>query len=291
MRLVHTANDQGVSELATVVRSITDLRQVMGDAAARQIAVTGPAEPVALAEWLVRKLDQPLNASRTTRQFPQPGDSVRIYFLPVTITPQQMQEWATIVRSLGDIPRLMTDGTHRALVMRATAGQQALAEWLIAALQRSTTSRFLWQEGGREREARVLRVTSSRTPQDTQEIATALRSIGDLRRLMAASPPGLLALRGTAEQVAFAEWLIGRFEEGGPGNNEFTLAGAAEGSVRVFFFAQPKSTQQLQEVAVRVRQESQARRLITNTARLALVVRGTAEQVARAAELAHELDR
>src|SRR5947207_826898 len=55
---------------------------------------------------------------------------------------------------------------------------------------------------------RVLRFTRTDTVPGFQEIATAIRTIADVRQLSVDTAPRALALRGTAEQIALAQWLF-----------------------------------------------------------------------------------
>ncbi len=56
---------------------------------------------------------------------------VRVFYLTHTGTPQRLQEIATEVRSMAQIRRLFIYNAPRALAMRDTAGQVALADRLI----------------------------------------------------------------------------------------------------------------------------------------------------------------
>ena len=59
---------------------------------------------------------------------------VRVFYLTNTPTVQDFQEVATLVRTIGEIRRVFTYNSPRALVVRGTASQTALADWLVANL-------------------------------------------------------------------------------------------------------------------------------------------------------------
>jgi hypothetical protein len=97
-----------------------------------------------MAEWLYNELDNPANwqpaapgarnSSGREYRLPNSGDeTVRVFYLSHTETFGQLQEMATVIRSLTGIRRLFpySDSTPRALAMRGTGQQIALAEQLI----------------------------------------------------------------------------------------------------------------------------------------------------------------
>jgi hypothetical protein len=68
--------------------------------------------------------------------------------------------------------------------------------------------------------ARVFELRYAQTPQQVQEIVTILRSVGDIRRLFVRNEQRAVALRGTAEQVALAAWLVSELDK--PVNGQTT---------------------------------------------------------------------
>src|ERR671912_1156356 len=56
-----------------------------------------------------------------------------------TSTPEDVQEIATVIRSVAEIRNLSIDTAQRSSSLRATAPQAALAEWLAAELDRPAT--------------------------------------------------------------------------------------------------------------------------------------------------------
>jgi hypothetical protein len=101
----------------------------------------GTAGQIALAEWLINELDQPIPEA-LAQQSPNPaahedrpsgtGDDVaRVFYLTHAQTAQRLQEIATQVRSMTEVRRLFTYNAPRALALRGTADQIALADRLI----------------------------------------------------------------------------------------------------------------------------------------------------------------
>src|SRR5215467_10450187 len=51
------SDPQNMQEVATLIRTIADIRQVSVDTAKRSMTVESTAEPIAIAEWLLKRLD------------------------------------------------------------------------------------------------------------------------------------------------------------------------------------------------------------------------------------------
>jgi hypothetical protein len=60
---------------------------------------------------------------------------------------------------------------------------------------------------------KTLDLRHAESEQHVQEIATVVRSVGDIRWLFIYPPPKVMAVRGTAGQIAMAEWLINELDK------------------------------------------------------------------------------
>lgn len=212
----HAETMQDIQEIATVIRSMTDMRQISTATAPRSLAVRGTADQIALAEWLFSELDRPANRQALMREY-RPSTSgddwVRVFFLAHTETPQDLQEVATLVRSIADIRRVFSYTAPRAVIARGTAGQMALAEWLLKELdnpgqsQNSAVHEYRMSDTDANL-VRLFYLTRAETPQRLQEIATQVRSRTEIRRLFTVPRQKAVVLRGTPEQIALADGLI-----------------------------------------------------------------------------------
>src|SRR5258708_19655972 len=72
-----------------------------------------------------------LSAFAALGQPPAQQDVDRTFHFANTDTVQGMQEIATAIRAIADIPSLTVDTTQRTLILHGTAGQAALADWLF----------------------------------------------------------------------------------------------------------------------------------------------------------------
>lgn len=217
-RVFHFTHDetaQDMGEIATAIRSTTDIQSLYNDAAQKTMSVRGTAGQIALAEWLFSELDRQPSQTSAPHEYRLPGsgdDVVRVFYLAHAETALDLQEVATLVRSMGDIRRLFTYTAPRALVSRGTAGQIALAEWLITELDRRPSEISVTHEyrlpGSGDDVVRVFYLMHPATPQRLQEIAVQVRTTAAIRRLFTYNAPRAMALRGTADQMTLADRLI-----------------------------------------------------------------------------------
>ena len=100
-------------------------------------------------------------------------------------------------------------------------------------------------------------------------------------------------MRGTADQIAIAEWLFNDLDKQSqnPGTHELRLPGGGDDVVRVFYLTHAGTPQRLQEIATEVRSMAEIRRLFIYKAPSAMALRGTAGQIALADRLIQERDR
>ncbi len=216
----HTEVVQNIQEIATVIRAIANVPQASADATQRTLTVHGTAGQIALAEWLFSNLDKPTNMpeSRDSQEYQVPDNDevVRVFYLTHTETVRNLQEVATTVRSLAEIRRLFTYNALSAVAVRGTAGQIALAGWLLNELDQSTNPQrtqasaipvYRLTENGDD-VVRVFYLTHSGSLASFQRIATQVRTAAQIRRLFTYNEPRAVAVRGTDEQIAMADKLI-----------------------------------------------------------------------------------
>jgi hypothetical protein len=232
-----------------------------------------------------------------------PDSVVRVFFLKNTGTVQNLQEVATTVRSIAEIRRAFTYNATQTLVVRGSSGQIALAEWLVNNLDipantaGSSKRQYVMASGDLDNVVRVFFLTHTETIQNLQEVATLVRTIGDMRRMFTYNAPRAIAVKGTPEQIGLAEWLINQLDQpvdvANSGKREYTVPGPGDPDnvVRVFSLAHAGTVQRLQEVATQVRVMTQARRVFTYNSPRIIALRGTPGQVEQADQLIRERDK
>ncbi|MFN7921357.1 MAG: hypothetical protein U0Q16_14745 [Bryobacteraceae bacterium] len=217
------------------------------------------------------------------------SDVERVIRLEHATTSEEVQQIATLTRAMTEVHDIRADAGS--ITLRGSAEQVALAEWLVREADKPAGFRAEPREHaipGSGETLRVFNLADTDAPQSLQEVATVVRSITEMRRLFTYPKAKALAVRGGADQLKLAEWLIGELDRPASQTRSdsalFSYA-APDDTVRVFYLTPGESPRQLQDVAVSVRKTAGVRRLFTYNAPRAMVVRGTATQIARAEQL------
>lgn len=123
---------QDFQEVVNAMRTAAEIRRVFSYNSARMVVVRGTPEEIKMADWLLKQLDQPSGAAAgAAPEYRVPGaadDIVRVYHLPQVATVEEFQQEASAVRSSAGIRRAFTYNAQRALTLRGTQNQLALAE-------------------------------------------------------------------------------------------------------------------------------------------------------------------
>jgi hypothetical protein len=213
--LTHVATPQNYQEVATLLRVIAEVPQASPDAARKTLAVRGTPDQVALAEWLVNDLEGNSPGSNPARHEYRPSganDVVRIFYLQNMETVRDLQQAATVVRSIGEIRRLIIYNAQKVTAVRGTGDQIQLAAWLFHELDRpahpqpSQADRYRLRGSGDI--VRVFFLKQPQTERDFQQFAVHVRSASQISHVFTYGRPRALAVRGTAAQIALAGRLI-----------------------------------------------------------------------------------
>ena len=293
-----------IQEFINLVRSICEVREVTADWKAHTITVTGNPDQLALVGWLRNELDHPADA--------RPGDfevsdttfndarspAIKV-FNPVHLTtPQQLQEAINGVRSIAEAQRVVSMTAEGAIVLRSDADHAAFAEWVLREADTAAAGKApreasqytftdpMMRPAMRVSQARVYHPAGAWTAADLQETVNALRVISGAMRVAYFTAGSAIALRGSDDQVAIADWLIGQLVEPTP-NGEHQYEGPAlkDQIVRAFFPSNGKTPQELLNDVAQVRQSAGIQWIASCTRSGAVIVRGTADQVSSAASV------
>jgi type II secretory pathway component GspD/PulD (secretin) len=229
-------------------------------------------------------------------------DVGRVFQLHHIDAEKDIFEFATLIRTISDNPQVAADTTAKTLAVHGTATQIAVAEWLFTELDRQTVPDSVSQEfkvsNNADDVVHVFYLPNTATIQDFQEVATTIRTIAEIRRVYTFNTLRALTVRGTADQVAAAGFMIRELDQPAGAkrtdSREFRMTGPGdpgETAVRVFYLPYAATVQQFQEVATLVRTIAEVRRVFTYNAPKALVVRGTADQMAAVDWMVHELGK
>src|SRR5262249_40436525 len=226
--------------------------------------------------------------------------SDRVLYFTHADTPQQFQEIATAIRAVGDIKPISVDSSQRALILRTTADQLRLADWLLKELDlnpaeppSSASADVYRMSGPADNVVRVFRLVNAGNPQELQEIATAVRAVTGIPRLFIYNAPKLLAVRGTEDQMGLAEWLVKELDqpEDGSSVREYRIRGGSDDLARVFYLAHRSRPQEIHELLATIRTTTGIDRMFAVSARKAVTLRATPQQIAAAERLIQELDK
>ena len=310
LHFTHAETDQQLQEIATDIRGITEMPQVSVDSAQKTLTLHGTAAQITAAEWLLTQWDNSAPAQQpenpAAHQYRLSGDDiVRVFHLSYARTPRTLQDMAINVRTITDIRRVFTYNAPGVMTVRGNASQIALAEWLVSQLDqpagqaaRSAASHEYRPSGAADDVVRIFYPAHTGTPQGLAELATDVRSIADLAKvLMVHLQSTAIIVRGTAAKIALAEWLVNELDQPAnqpprtPAPHEYRPSGTVDDLVRVFFLTHAEGPQRLQQIAAEVRSTTQIKRIFTYNAPHAITLRGAATQIALAERLISEQDR
>ena len=215
----------GVQEIAIVVRSLTNIRWMFTYNDLRAVVVRGTSEQTRVAEFLFAEMDKPAvvqaasqrlqsSPSSEFRMSEPPDNTVRVFYVPNTKTVLDFQEVVTLVRTITNLRYAFTYNAPRAIAVRGTGDQIALAKWLFANLDAASTTPS--DSAANEYRlspttddfVRVFYLAHAATPQRLRETALHVQSKSHNVWVFTYNAPSAIAVRGTAEEIALADRLI-----------------------------------------------------------------------------------
>ncbi|HEY1497512.1 MAG TPA: hypothetical protein VGF49_23300 [Candidatus Solibacter sp.] len=222
----------------------------------------------------------------------------RTFYFTRGESPENLQNIVSIVRGVGLVQEVTSDPAKKSVTVSGTADQIALADWLCHHLSQPGNGQPPQEYRVPTSDLPVVHVyflANVISPQNLQEVTNATRSITDIQRAFPYAPLQALALRGTADQVAAADWLLRELNQAGPGQNTqevpVPVAAPRKEVAKVFYLKNTLVPQSLQELVNMTRSIADIQRFFPYHARHAIVARGTAEQIALAAWLVQLLDQ
>ncbi|MDQ6663325.1 MAG: hypothetical protein M3Z23_02905 [Acidobacteriota bacterium] len=295
-----------LQEIATTVRTVGQIQQLSVDNALGALTVKGTSDQIALAEWLVPKLDVAGTSFRGPQDYWVGGNSddvVLVLDLAHATTRPGLQEIITTLRTVAEIQKIFMVTAPKIVTLRGNAGQIALARFLIPALnaeinpappatESHIVSRFKMGNPSNDT-VLVYALAHANSPQSVQAIITTLRGVLDIQRIFQVSSPKLLAMRGSSDQVRMIEWLIPELdrETANTGGNEARVPGGNDDVVHVFYLSRLTSMESLIGLLKELRSIARFPRASVQNAPAALVLRGTADQIALAGRTIELRDR
>jgi len=212
-------------------------------------------------------------------------------------TAQGMQEAATVLRTVADIPTISVDAAQASLLFNGPADQVAFSEWLLPRLDvpanGSAAQEYQLPNGD---VAWVNYLMNVKNAQGMQEVLTIVRTVADIQKIFNFTHGQAIVMRGKPGDVAFAEWIINHLNQ--PAQNasplEFTVDPSYPrmGTVaRINFLKNIRGPHGTQELLTVLRTVADIQKVFNYTASAALVLRSTDPGIALAEWLIQNLDQ
>jgi hypothetical protein len=283
----------GLQEIATTLRTVFQIQQLSIDNNVATLTVSGNADEIALAEWLVPKLDIAPGSNPSPQKYFYAGnnnDVTEIFELKNATLVTNLQEMLTTLRTVADIQKIYMSTAPRILIIRTDANHIALAEFMISQLDQpagsreSQTVQSFQAIGLRDNDVIVYGLAHTATVQGLQQILTTLRTVLDIQFIYQYTAAMLLPMRGNASQIQMVEWLLPKLDatQASTSGNEMQVPGGKDDVLRVFYLT-PESDPN--SIVRSVRTTLKIAKAYFQTTPPAVVVRGTADQIAMAGSL------
>jgi hypothetical protein len=217
--LPHTATVQDFQEAVNATRTVIEIRRMYTYNDGRAVLARGTSDQMAMMEWMLNELDQASAAAPAARSGVREygsgtNDVLRVDYVANAKTVQDFQEIANLTRTVSEIRRVYTYNTARALAIRCTPTEMAMAQWLVTELDKPADaaqglmSAEYRNPGAADDVMRVFYLGNAKSVQDFQASANAIRSVTQIRRVFTNNSRRALAVRGTGDQLALAEKLV-----------------------------------------------------------------------------------
>lgn len=175
-----------------------------------------------------------------------------------------MEEIATMIRVIaqGSGVDILVDPAQRTMRFNGTPDQIKLAQWMFPLLDAPNTASTAKNEyvlqGGNDNIVHLYYVKTPASTQQFQELATAIRTVADIRRVFTCNAAKALAARGTPDQIALADWLVGELDQSGhtAAVHQYRMTSGferGESDVRVFYLSHAATMKDFQQVAIAIR--------------------------------------
>ena len=110
------------------------------------------------------------------------GQTNRVFQLTQDQNKQELEEIATVLRATGDIQQVSIDDINRTVTVDGTAGQIAMADWLVRQMDLPANGPLSGVHeyrpaAGSDDVVRVFYLTHASTVQELQQIVTTVRSV------------------------------------------------------------------------------------------------------------------
>ncbi len=306
----HFPATDGVAAMQSTVnalRSVLELTNVAFDPAAQTTTVVATPGDIALAEWLFTEMELPaLSPGDTLRVDQNPGpsgpsDRLFVYRLAnmnsveMVNQLQGFQNVVNLVRVLPQLSKVFPRAPNFAIAVRGSEDQLALVTWLLQQLDQpiavpgaKADQKFQSNVAGSS-DVRVLYFAHALTEAQQMPVINAVRTVPELTRVFPATSKGALAVAGSADRVAMAEWLFQLLDAAAPqttysASQPYALTPGLD-VAQVFYLPAWLTDQAFTESVNHARQAASITHAFPDAPARAFAVRGTPAQLAQAAQV------
>ena len=134
-------------------------------------------------------------------------------------------------------------------------------------------------------------LAQAQTRRDVLEVATVMRAVAGVRQVFVNDQQKSVTVRGTADEVRLAEWLVAALDRPATVPQEYAMPGPGDDRIRVFHLTHAETPQDLNEMVTLIRTLADAQHASVYNLPKALVLRGNAWRISLAEWLIGELNQ
>jgi hypothetical protein len=227
--------------------------------------------------------------------YAQPADGTFHFTSPQTR--QSMQEAATILRTVADLPKVSIDDSTASLTFQGPAPQVGMAEWILRQLDTPGNENALLEyKAPDEYVVRVNFLAHVNAARPMQEMLTVLRTVADVQRIFNFTSRQAIVMRAKPSDMAFAEWIVDQLNvpadqkpDGAP--RVYPNVTPHNMVARVNYLAYTTGSRNEQALLSVMRNVADIAKIFNYSAPGALILRAPESDIARAEWLIQELDQ
>jgi hypothetical protein len=222
------------------------------------------------------------------------------YHFTAPQTTQSLQEAATVVRTVAEVPQVSADASTATLTFTGPAESVNFAAWALAQIDKAAGDNAIHEYKLPSGDiGRVTFVPGLQTPQASQELLTILRTVADAQKIFSFSANQAIVVRGPEWEVAFAEWIIAHVRQPRPEKPdsappEFIVGGpdfrGLGHGARINFLSNMTSQQGMQELLTVLRTVGDVQKIFSLSSSHAVVFRANDSDLQRAEWMIHCMD-
>jgi hypothetical protein len=217
--LAHTPAQAPLNEFVTNLRVNADIQRIFTYSPLRAVAIRTTAAKAQLAEWMVHQMDVSPDSHASGGRFDlatpgRPSEVVEVAYLTHPLAGPGLNEIVTTLRTVADMQKIFTHSSApQGMAFRNDAAHVQFADWLFHQLDALPDARARAQKheyviaDSPDPIARLYYLNTSGR-QAGNEIATAIRSETQVRRIFFCNESNTLTIRAAPDAIAIAERII-----------------------------------------------------------------------------------